>query len=119
MKFLANENFPQPSIDLIKSSGFEVSSITMLHAGISDHEVISIALQEDLIILTFDKDYGEIIFKENIPNPPSVVFFRYKGDSPRFAGEAICRIIAEGQIELLNRFTVVEETGIRQRNYAT
>lgn len=61
MRFLANENFPLPSINLLRENGHYVKSVTAELAGISDREVVKIALEEALIILTFDKDYGEII----------------------------------------------------------
>jgi Domain of unknown function (DUF5615) len=54
--FLANENFPKPSILLLRDSGFIIKSIQEEFAGISDEEVIALALKDDLIILTFDKD---------------------------------------------------------------
>lgn len=117
MKFLANENFPKPSIDLIRNFGCTVISIASSYSGISDHEVVQLALQKDLIILTFDKDYGEIIFKEKIPVPPSVTFFRHKGADNQFAGDAICTLLESNQIRLNNHFTVIEENGIRQRSY--
>ncbi len=116
MKFLANENFPHPSIDLIRNSGYHVISIAETNAGISDHVVIEISLQNNLIILTFDKDYGEIIFKEKILIPPSIVFFRFKGNDSRFAGNVICKLLKDN-VELNHHFTVVEESGIRQRAY--
>lgn len=37
-------------------------------SGISDPQVIAIAQAEDRVILTFDKDYGELIFKDGIEN---------------------------------------------------
>lgn len=85
MYFLANENFPRPSTLILRENGFSVNSIQEDSPGISDEEVIKIALDKNLIILTFDRDYGEIIFKYSINNPPAVVFFREKGAVPEFA----------------------------------
>ena len=73
--FLANENFPRPSTLILREHGFTIKSIQEDHAGISDLEVIKMALSLNLIILTFDSDYGELIFKYAKENPPSVVFF--------------------------------------------
>ena len=58
MMFLANENFPRPSIELLRDSGINVKSIQEEFQGISDDIVINIATELDLIILTFDSDYG-------------------------------------------------------------
>lgn len=59
--FLANENFPYPSIRLLRQKGAKVISIQEISAGIDDRDVIRKALALNLIILTFDKDYDELI----------------------------------------------------------
>ena len=84
--FLANENFPRPSIMLLRDKGFDVKSIQEEYPGIADDIVMNIASEMELIILTFDSDYGEIIFKHKRNNPPSVIYFRDKGSDPLFAG---------------------------------
>jgi hypothetical protein len=50
--FLANENFPRPSTLILREHGFAIKSIQEDHAGISDLEVIKMALALNLIILT-------------------------------------------------------------------
>lgn len=114
MKFLANENFPYPSIKKLREKGFEVESISEENSGISDEEVLRKAVLENLVILTFDRDYGELIFKYQKENPPAVVFFRTKGAMPEEAGLKLIEQISAG-IAFENHFTVMEETGIRQR----
>ena len=114
MEFLANENFPRPSILQIRSKGYLVRSIQEEQGGISDEEVVDLAEQEKLIILTFDSDYGEILFKYPREEAPSVVYFRFKGKAPNDAGLLLLELIESG-IQLKGYFTVVEETGIRQR----
>ena len=115
--FLANENFPRPSTLVLREHGYKVKSIQEDNSGISDEEVIKIALELNLIILTFDRDYGELIFKYAMDNPPSVVYFREKGRHPEFAGLSLMSLISNSQISLSDSFTVIEENNIRQRFY--
>jgi predicted nuclease of predicted toxin-antitoxin system len=117
MKFLANENFPFPSIKLLRNSDFHVESVMESFPGISDQMVIETAKRNRLIIITFDKDYGEIIFKHGINNPPSVIFFRSKGSGPEAAGKILIRLIKNKNLTFENKFTVIEEDNVRQRNY--
>lgn len=56
MKFLANENFPSPSVIFLREKGWKVISIAEKYQGISDQEVMSIAAENDLTILTHDSD---------------------------------------------------------------
>lgn len=115
--FLANENFPKPSITLLRNKGFNIKSIQEDSPGLSDEEVINVALDLSLIILTFDRDYGELIFKYSFSNPPSVIFFREKGSNPLFAGLLLCDMLENSGISFTQSFTVVEEKNIRQRFY--
>ena len=79
--------------------------------------MIDLAKEESRTILTFDKDYGELIFKYGMASPPTVIFFRYKGVLPGFAGEFLLKMLTEKLISLENNFTVIEEQNIRQRQY--
>jgi len=66
MKFLANENIPRVSVLLIRDAGFDIVSVGGEFAGISDPHVISYANKEQRTIITFDGDYGELIFKHGL-----------------------------------------------------
>ena len=117
MNFLANENFPRPGTIILRENGLSVKSIQEDFPGISDEEVIEIASRSNYIILTFDSDYGEIIFKYYKENPPSVVYFREKGIAPEFAALSLSKLLANPDIILIEAFTVTEEKNIRQRFY--
>ncbi len=116
MQFLANENFPLPSIKLLRKH-HHVISISEESPGINDERVIRLALDQNLIILTFDRDYGEIIFRHQILPAPAVIYFRFKGKNPEAAGHILNLLIESGSFQLENHFTVIEESGIRQRDY--
>lgn len=117
MIFLANENFPRPITIFLREKGFAIECIQEDSPGITDEEVIKIAQEHNLIILTFDKDYGELIFKYAKDKPPSVVFFREKGNTPDFAALTLFNLVVENDISLIGAFTVVEDKSIRQRFY--
>jgi len=115
--FSANENFPRPSILFLREKGYDVISIQENYQGISDNNVFKIAREQNLIILTFDRDYGELIFRYAVENPPSVVYFRSKGDRPLFVGEILHDLLVSNQIDISAAFTVIDKSSIRQRFY--
>lgn len=115
--FLANENFPFPSIIILRNAGYGVQSIQQDYSGISDFEVIEIAINQNQIILTYDKDYGEIINRYAILNPPPIIFFREKGNNPIFAGNTILKLLNELSFNFNAAFTVIEKNNVRQRFY--
>ena len=116
MEFLANENFSNPSIDIIRNEGYQVISIRESSSGIADEEVIAFAIKNNLVIVTFDKDYGELIVLYKFINPPSVVYFKSKGNEPKSAGFRLLQYIQDNII-LENHFTIIEDKNIRQRKY--
>jgi predicted nuclease of predicted toxin-antitoxin system len=115
--FLANENFPRPSMILLRQKGYVIKSIQEDSPGIQDEQVIELALKLNLIILTFDSDYGELIFKYAKDNPPSVVFFREKGNTPDFASSSLIPLLESKKLNFTNAFTVIEANSVRQRFY--
>ena len=112
--FLANENFPKPGITFLRGTEYSIKSIQEESPGISDEEVIKISLEFNLIILTFDRDYGELIFRFSKTNPPSVIYFREKGADPLFAARVLLDLLSKSNISVANAFTVIEESNIRQ-----
>lgn len=115
--FLANENFPQPSISYLRKNHIDIISIQESFPGISDNQVLTLAKELSRTIVTFDSDYGELIFKYSLHEPPSIIFFRFKGTDPEFVGKLLFQLLSEKKINFTKSFTVVESDTIRQRNY--
>lgn len=76
-----DENIEEYWIQLIKSRGYEYFSIRESCFGISDTEVIEIARKRRGLIITEDKDFGELLFSHGIEKV-SVLFMRY--DQPQY-----------------------------------
>jgi predicted nuclease of predicted toxin-antitoxin system len=60
MRFLANENFPGAAIEALRAAGNDVAWIRVDAPGSSDPEVLARAAREERVLLTFDKDFGEL-----------------------------------------------------------
>ncbi len=117
LKFLANENFPKKSVEYLKEKGFDVLSIGIDNPSIKDHEVMDIAIEENRTILTFDSDYGSLIFKENCQPPKRVIYLRFNEFSPIEPGKFTEELVREEKIEFERTLTVYDSNGIRQRKY--
>lgn len=115
MRFLANENFPLTSIYLLRSQGYEIISIIEKSPGMTDDQVLELAVNEKLIILTFDRDYGELIYRLKKPCPPGVVYFRYAPKTPEQPGQDLIVFLNTEDLSLVHKFTVVESNQLRQR----
>lgn len=117
MKLLVNENIPLASVKYLLSVGFDVLWISDNFSGISDKEVMEIAINQSRTIVTFDRDYGELIFRYGFKPTAGVIYLRFDEYSPSFAGELIHKIIVYKDFIFENRLTVIDERGIRQRKY--
>ena len=85
VRWLANENFPAPSVAVMRAAGHDVLSIAESHAGDDDADVLALARKEGRWLVTFDRDYGELLFARNHEPPPAVILLRvstYRSDEP-------------------------------------
>lgn len=115
MRFLANENYPLPSIRLLRASGYEVSSIAESGPGMSDSAVLALARAEHRIILTFDRNYGELIYRKHLGPPAGLVYYRLVPMTPNEPAELLNKILQTSNLQLEARFTVVTREVVRQR----
>ena len=76
MIFLDDENIPRGSILFLRQHGYTVLSIIEDFRGVNDILVLRFAVENNCVLLTFDKDFGTLIFKEKLKNPCAVVLFR-------------------------------------------
>ena len=116
LKFLANENIPFSSVSYLKSKDLDVTSIGVDYPGIADKEVMELAISENRTIVTYDSDYGELIFKYGYKPEPGVIFIRFQPADSLEAARIIESLIEKNL--LFNRLlTVVDKNSIRQKKY--
>jgi len=115
MLFLANENFPLLSVRILRDIGLNIASIMEDSPRIKDPEVLARAVREERIILTFDRDYGELIFRQFLPKPTGVIYFRYQPHTPEEPAQHLINLLEEKNLSLEKMFTVLERNKIRQR----
>ena len=76
-----DENVENYWIQLIKNKGYQYISIRDNNAGITYKEVVEIVKKHKGLLITEDKDFGELIFSHGIDGL-SVLFMRY--DQPNY-----------------------------------
>lgn len=81
-----------------------------------DSEVMDIAIRENRTIITFDRDYGELIFRHNYKPDSGVVYLRLEDYSPEEPGLIIEKLMNSG-LELVRTLTVIDRHVIRQRKF--
>jgi predicted nuclease of predicted toxin-antitoxin system len=115
MRFLANENFPLASIRLLREAGHDVLAVIQDSPGAKDPAVLAQADQEDRILLTFDRDYGELVYLRDFPVPPGIVYLRFIPESASEPAAILTGLLELPGLSLSGSFTVLERTRVRQR----
>lgn len=73
---LADENFPGPVIRGLAAAGHDILSVAASAPGISDLAVLDLACRTGRRLLTFDVDFGELVFSRGAPAPTAILYFR-------------------------------------------
>jgi len=116
-KLLANENVPLDSVTYLKNRGYDIKAIGIESFGISDKEVMAFAIAEERIIITFDRDYGELIFKHNFKPNEGVIYLRISEYESELPGIIIENLLLNTNFDTYRKLTVIDNDGIRQRSY--
>ncbi len=114
MKWLADENFPFPAFRVLVAEGLDIKHIGIENPSVEDVDVISEALAQDRIILTFDSDFGELVFRYGF-QPPGVVYFRLASFSLTNSATILIKLL-EGGYRFEGYFTVISQDNVRQRS---
>ena len=90
IRLLADENVDMPTIRGLRAVGHDVSSVGETTPSIMDENVLALAYQEERVLLTFDKDFGELVFRRRLPH----------------AGVLLCRV---AEIPMPERLTLITQ----------
>jgi predicted nuclease of predicted toxin-antitoxin system len=114
VKLLANENFPRVAVDALVAAGHDVVWVRTACPGIADPDVLALAVTEDRVLVTFDKDFGHLAFHAGLPASCGVILFRLSLADPLAASAVIVRALAS-RTDWSGFFSVVTERRIRMR----
>jgi len=114
MKFLANENFPLLAVTALRDAGHDVLWARTDMAGDADELILQRAQDDERIVVTFDKDFGELAFGWGLPSNCGVILFRLCSQSPQHLRDRVVEILGD-RTDWTGQFFVVEEHRIRIR----
>lgn len=118
MDFLADENFPLDAVRKLRDAGHDVTAVVQDSPGVSDEEILERAAREERVILTFDRDYGSLLFEESSRQsslPAGLVYFRFDPSPPEEPADYLLYLLEHPDYPMIDHLTVVERDRARQR----
>jgi predicted nuclease of predicted toxin-antitoxin system len=114
MRLCANENIPEDCVTQLRQRGHDVLWIREAAPGSSDAEVLARALAEDRLLITFDKDFGELVFRRGAGASHGIILFRISKPSPASVAQRITAVLGS-RGDWGGHFSVVDDFSIRMR----
>ncbi len=104
MKIVADEGVDRPIVVRLRHNGHRVWYVAEMEPGIPDDVVLDLANQEGAILLTVDKDFGELVFRQGRA-ARGVILLRLAGLSPARKAEIVASALAAHGDEMERVFT--------------
>jgi predicted nuclease of predicted toxin-antitoxin system len=114
MRILADENIPGTTVRQLRDGRHDVLWIRQSFPGMADVDIMKLAVEEQRIIVTFDKDFGELAVTSKDQNPPGVILLRISKRSPSFIAETVERVLGVRD-DWEGHLAVIDDTHIRMR----
>jgi predicted nuclease of predicted toxin-antitoxin system len=115
MNFLADENIEAEIVEVLRNSGYKVKYVLEMSPGVGDKEIISQANKNNSILITSDKDYGELVFRQHLVHN-GVILIRLHGMPADKKSEIVLNFVKDYGSKIPNSFSVITKSNIRIRS---
>jgi predicted nuclease of predicted toxin-antitoxin system len=114
MQFIADENVSRRVVERLRADGLDVTVIAGSLSGIADTEVLQIADAEDRILITEDRDFGELVVRQRL-QVRGVILLELDRLSNAAEAERVSQVVATHRDRLEGSLTVIEPVRVRFR----
>jgi predicted nuclease of predicted toxin-antitoxin system len=114
VKLLADENFPLSAVEALREAGHDVLWARAEMAGEADDVILRRAGNEDRLVVTLDKDFGELAFRHGLPATCGIILVRLHTQVPEHIQSRVLETLAEHPT-WAGHLVIVEEHRVRVR----
>ena len=115
MKYLADESLEYPVITFLRANAIDIIAVRDIMKGATDQDIIDFAFKNELLIITSDKDFGELTFRLKRPNW-GIILLRLAELDNADKANLLLNAITKLTPELKNKFIVIDKVKIRIRS---
>ena len=112
VRLVADENCDFSVVIDLRAAGYDVVSITEQMAAADDEAVIDFARSERRLLVTEDKDFGQLVFAAAKQNS-GVILIRYPALARSALTAALLKLLSDNGESLYSRFAVLEPGRVR------
>ena len=114
MNFVADEDVDAPIVERLRQVGHRIWYVAEMAAGTVDDVVLEIAREQEALLLTADKGFGELVFRQQLLTS-GVVLIRLAGLTSMRKAMTVVQAIEERGQDLSGNFAVITPGTIRIR----
>ncbi len=118
MKFVADESVDYQIVSRLREDGHEVIYIADTQSGASDNSVLNQANVEQAVLLTSDKDFGDLVFRQHLVSS-GILLLRIAGLPQERKAAIVANAISKHGAAVPHAFTVLTPATIRIRHTAS
>ena len=112
LKFVADVNVEKAIVDLLREKGFDIKWVTEFNPDMNDPALLRMATAQKRILLTNDKDFGEMVFLQKKLSHGTILL-RIKGQESKLKVRLVGRLIEKHGDKLAGHFVVVTKDKFR------
>ncbi len=114
MRFVADESVDKQIVDRLRAAGHSVLFIAESEPSVSDEIVLTRSREQDAVLVTADKDFGELVFRQHLSHC-GILLIRLAGLPSDEKGELVASVV-KGHADALNSgFCVLTRRSFRVR----
>lgn len=112
MRFMVDECVGPRVAEWLRDGGHDVYSVFDQARGTCDEWLVEKSYAEKRILITCDRDFGELIVRQNMPHH-GVIFLRLADQRPASVAAVLSKLLSTYADRIVDRFVVVTETTVR------
>lgn len=116
MKFLVDESVEYPLVNLLRDLGHDIVSIAENQTGLRDEDVLYKAFRDKRILITNDKDFGELTFLKKLSSV-GVILFRLPEEDVESKKRRLLTLFNKYSAKIPGHFVVITQSQIRIRKF--
>ncbi len=107
MRIVADEGIERPLVLRLRASGHDVIHIAEIARGSTDLEILELANREEALLITYDKDFGDLVFYQHYHTNGVILVRLPETLSSLEKADIVIDVISERQNELFHAFSVI------------